>query len=102
MMKRNRWYRFIMAGWLIGILCPIATAGVLDGFTVADRPNDEGDAIIITLPKIPESVQNQLQGIKVYRSESPDGPFVAVGLIEKNSLIRMVIRKVIRRQRRLR
>lgn len=85
MMKRNRWHRFIMAGWLIGILCPIATAGVLDGFTVADRPNDEGDAIIITLPEIPESVQNQLQGIKVYRSETPDGPFFAVGLIEPST-----------------
>ncbi|MGB3976572.1 MAG: DUF6754 domain-containing protein [bacterium] len=82
MMRRNRWYRFIMAGWLIGMLCPINAAGVLDGFTVADRPNDEGDAIVITLPEIPESVRNQLQGFKVYRSESPEGPFAAVGLIE--------------------
>lgn len=57
-------------------------ADIFDGFDAMDRPNDKGDGIILTLPVLPEQIQNRIHGIRIHRSSSPDGPFVAVGSVE--------------------
>lgn len=54
----------------------------LDDFRVADRPNDQGDAIIVTLPGLADDELEQILGIRIYRSESETGPFEQVGFVE--------------------
>ena len=65
---------------LLVLFPPLSDAAEwFDGFDVADRPNDKGDGIVITLPALPESLKTQLRGIRIHRSENSGGPFEAIG-----------------------
>lgn len=81
-MGKNRLYRYGVTLSAACLFCPAAAGMFLDGFSVRDRPNDEGDGIIIDLPDIPEPGPEGLRGIKIYRSENEDGSFIAVGFVE--------------------
>ena len=83
-----RFYRIsvLLIVALAGLTGLSAAADLFDGFQVADRPDDKGDGIVITLPELSGSVLAGIRGIKILRSASSDGPFEAIGFVEPGVL----------------
>jgi hypothetical protein len=73
---------------MILLFSPVAVNAVtyLDEFSVFDRPNDQGDAIIVMLPELPDNILAQINGIRIYRSEFAEGPFSQVGFVEQGAI----------------
>jgi hypothetical protein len=85
-MVNNRLYRYGVALCAACLFCPAAAGMFLDGFSVRDRPNDRGDGIIIDLPDMPDPVPEGFRGIKIYRSDTRNGPFIPVGFVEPGAV----------------
>lgn len=62
------------------ILTAVAGPRPVTGLTAQDRPNDNGDQVLLQWQKSPDDFRGgRVLGYRVFKATSPDGPFEAVG-----------------------
>lgn len=67
-------------------ICTTASmAFSLQNVTAVDRPDDKGDAIVLTWQPVSEDQSAQIQEHQILRAESIDGPFTMIAITEADA-----------------
>ncbi|HPQ39117.1 MAG TPA: hypothetical protein PLV45_01980 [bacterium] len=81
--QRYIWFTVLVAAAVSGLVSA-GPVGAQEPREVRafDRANDKGDGIVIEWEELTETEQAGTRDFKIYRSESPEGPFLPVGYVE--------------------